>query len=169
MTSLILMTIFMIFSTILFFNRRNLIANTHIFNGEYTDMAFEVIDNHIFVGSTDLSDIGYNKIETYSINLNLKYKEQYLTNLKVNLNFDDINIKEYDDCLFYLTITDKDNNIVRERSKLNIINEKILLLDKPIVYSDTNYKFNFKIEIYSDENYNASLYELANRLSAELL
>ena len=66
----------MIFSTILYFNRRSMINSTDIFNGEYTDMGFELIDNHLFIGDTDLSNKGYNQKEIYTVYLNLKYRDK---------------------------------------------------------------------------------------------
>ena len=170
-TSLILMTIFMIFSTILYFNRRSMISSTQIFNGEYTDMAFELKDNHVFIGDTELSNEGYNQMEVYSIDLNLKYREQKTSNIIVSLNYNDINLDDYKDTIIYLKIMDNLGNIIREKSKLELINDKIIILNKDINYSDNNYQYHINFEFYNkyDENDIKNSYELASRISADLI
>jgi len=170
-TSLILMTCFMIFATILYFNRRNMLRNTQIFNGEYTDMAFELVDNHIFVGDTDLSSEGYNQLEVYNIDLNLKYREKNSINLIVSLNYDNLDLDEYKDTIIYLKVSDKNNNIIREHSKLDLVKDKIEILKEPIEYSTDNYQYHICLEFYNKytDGQIKDSYELANGLSADLI
>ncbi len=170
-TSLILMTCFMIFASILYFNRRSMINNTQIFNGEYTDMAFELVDNHIFIGDTELSKEGYNQKETYNIDLNLKYRDKNNVNLIVSLNYDDLNIDDYKDTIIYLKITDRNNNIIRDYSSLELTNETLTILNEQIKYSTDNYQYHINLEFYNKytDGEIKDSYELANRLSADLI
>ena len=148
-----------------------MINSTDIFNGEYTDMGFELIDNHLFIGDTDLSNKGYNQKEIYTVYLNLKYRDKDSKELKVMLNYDDIDINSYKDTIIYLKISDKNDNIIKEKERINIINDKIILIDDLVNYSNENYQYRIYLEFYNkyEEGQIKDSYELANRLSADLI
>lgn len=148
-----------------------MISSTQIFNGEYTDMAFEIKDNHIFIGDTSFSKDGYNQMEVYNIDLKLKYREQKTSKIIVSLNYNDINLDDYKDTIVYLKIEDNSGNIIREKSKLELINDKIIILDENINYSEKYYQYNINFEFYNkyDERDIKNSYELASRISADLI
>ncbi len=169
--SLIFMTCFTIFSTLLYFQKRSILNNVQIFEGEYSDMGFEYIDSHLLIGTDELQDQKHNQKETYSIRLAVKYREDKPSTVKIVFNGDYLNMDNYKDTIIYYEVINQFNSKVKEKTELKLEDDKITLYSEQIEYSKIDYIYTLNFEIYNiyDGQTVQGSNEIMSSLSADLV
>ena len=160
----------MIFSTTLYFSRSRIINSAQLFDGEYTDLGFEITDNHVLVGFNDLSDEGYTQQEIFSYILHVKYREKTTKKLNIFLDLEELNLDDYPDSLLKVTLY-KDDQILKDNEVVNIENNKIYLYDEKLEYTQDNHQYKITLNLFNknDESDIKYSYDIASKLSADLI
>ncbi len=147
-----------------------MINNAQVFNGDYTDLGFEITDNHVLVGYNDMADEGYNEQETFGYVLHVKYREKDAKKLNIFLDLDNLNLDSFQDTLLKVSISSNDK-VIKDNEIINIENKRIYLYEELLEYSLDNYDYNITLNFFSktDESDIKYSYDIASKLTADLV